>query len=140
MILVIVGAMVLFWILAYAICIHCDVQYSEHDFLYVLTILGMIFSGIIFLGMLIGIGVTYITLDASIAENQQRYETLKYQLENEEYRGDFSSISRHEFYNEIQKWNTDLATGKALEDNFWIGIFYPNELYDSLDYITLPEL
>lgn len=38
---------------------------------------------------------------------------------------------------EIREWNEDLAYRKAIQRNFWVGIYYPN-IYDNLEFIPLP--
>lgn len=72
-----------------------------------------------------------------IAANIQLHDSLIYQLEHNLYEND-NDIGKQELYEKITKWNTDLARGKALQRDFWIGVFYPN-IYDDFEFIKLPE-
>ena len=70
-----------------------------------------------------------------IAANQQRYDSLVYQLENDLYDND-NDLGKKELYNQIQYWNEDLAKGKALQHDIWVGIFWP-DIYDRFEFIEL---
>lgn len=70
-----------------------------------------------------------------IAENEQRYESLLYQLEHDLYDND-NDLGKKELYNEIREWNEDLAHGKVMQHDLWIGIFYP-DIYDGFEFIEL---
>lgn len=76
-----------------------------------------------------------IGVDGFVYRNQKKYESLVYQLENNLYDND-NDIGKKELYDEICDWNTDLAQGKALQNDFWCGIFYP-DVYDQFDFIEL---
>lgn len=91
-------------------------------------------SGIITLILSIALLFCYTSIDATIAENQARYEALVYQMENEIYEND-NDLGKKELYDEVREWNEDLAYGKAAMDNFWIGIFYVNEVYENFEFI-----
>lgn len=91
-------------------------------------------SGIITLILGISLLFYYADIDAAVAENQARYEALVYQMENEIYEND-NDLGKKELYDEVREWNEDLAYGKAAMDNFWIGIFYANEVYENFEFI-----
>ena len=78
---------------------------------------------------------SYGYVDAKIAQNNKRYESLTYQLENNLYDND-NDLGKYDLYNQVREWNEELAKGKANQYNFWYGIFYPN-IYDNFDYIKL---
>lgn len=84
----------------------------------------------------IGFATSYIGTDASIAKWETQYESLTYQLENNLYDND-NDIGKKELMDEIREWNEDLAYHKAIQRNFWVGIYYPN-IYDNLEFIPLP--
>ena len=69
-----------------------------------------------------------------IAANRERYDILVYQLENHLYDDDF--VGKKELYNQIQEWNEDLAEGKALQRDLWLGAFYAN-IYDEFEFIDV---
>lgn len=71
--------------------------------------------------------------DAYIAERNQKYESLVYQMENNVYEND-NDLGKKELYNEIREWNEDLAYRQSIQDNFWFGIYYPN-IYDQFKFI-----
>lgn len=71
--------------------------------------------------------------EARIASNNQRYESLVYQLENDLYDND-NDLGKKELYNEIREWNEDLAYYQQIQDSFWLGIFYPN-IFDQFKFI-----
>lgn len=93
-------------------------------------------AGLIVFGAMVIIAiVANIGIKGQIAENEKRYESLVYQLENNLYDND-NDIGKKELYNQIQEWNEDLANGKALQHDIWVGIFYPN-IYDHFEFIEL---
>ena len=95
-------------------------------------------SGIAAAIMLIVIIVNNVGVEASIEANKQRYESLIYQAENNLYEND-NDLGKKELVNQIQKWNEDLAKGKALQDDFWVGIFIP-DIYDEFEFIPMSVL
>lgn len=74
-------------------------------------------------------------IEGKIASNEQRYEALVYQVENEIYEND-NDVGKYELYNQVREWNEDLAKGKARQDDFWLGIFYP-DIFDKFEFIEL---
>ena len=74
-------------------------------------------------------------IEGKIASNEQRYEALVYQVENEIYEND-NDVGKHELYNQVREWNEDLAKGKAMQNDFWFGIFYP-DIFDKFEFIEL---
>lgn len=91
-----------------------------------------VFSVII---MLIAIICANWGVKGQIAANQQRYDSLVYQLENNLYDND-NDLGKKELYNEIRDWNENLARGKAIQYDIWVGWFYPN-IYDNFEFIEL---
>ena len=83
---------------------------------------------------LICIGVNYGCADADVAANKQTYDSLIYQYENDIYSNNI--IYKKRLYDDIQKWNKDVAYYQAIQNNFWVGIYYPN-IYDQLEIIPL---
>ena len=95
-------------------------------------------GGVTVVIMLIAILSNVATIRGKVAACEQRYEILTYQLENHLYDND-NDIGKKELYNQIQRWNEDLAEGKALQHDFWVGIFYSN-IYDQFEFIELPRM
>lgn len=96
--------------------------------------LSMIF-GIVLAVVVILAVVANISTDGFVESSKQRYNSLVYQLENNLYDND-NDLGKKELYNQIQDWNEDLAKGKALQNDFWLGAFYP-DVYDQFDFIDL---
>lgn len=74
----------------------------------------------------------------TIANKQATYESLLYQAENNMYEND-NEIGKKELANQIQEWNQDIAKGKALQRDFWVGVFTPN-IYDQFELIPVDLL
>ena len=74
-------------------------------------------------------------IKGKIASNEQRYEAFVYQVENEIYEND-NDVGKYELYNQVREWNEDLAKGKAMQNDFWFGIFYP-DIFDKFEFIEL---
>ena len=133
----------IFWITLIAVVVFtvlAIVFFDSLDFEWV-SMLSTIFSaiaGIAFVVMLIVIIVNNVGVEASIEANKQRYESLIYQAENNLYEND-NDLGKKELVNQIQEWNEDLASGKALQDDFWVGIFYA-DIYDEFDFIPMTVL
>lgn len=83
---------------------------------------------------MIGLAITNIGVEGDIASNEQKRASLVYQLENNLYDND-NDLGKKELYKEIEEWNSNLACGKTLMNDSWIGVFYPNELYENFDFI-----
>ena len=94
------------------------------------VIFGIVLAVVVILAV-----VANISTDGFIESSKQRYNSLVYQLENNLYDND-NDLGKKELYNQIQYWNEDLAKGKALQNDFWLGAFYP-DVYDQFDFIEL---
>lgn len=95
----------------------------------------LIVSAIIALIMSIFVIDANVGIDGKIASNEQRYEALVYQVENGIYEND-NDVGKYELYNQVREWNEDLAKGKAMQNDFWLGIFYP-DIFDKFEFIEL---
>ena len=103
----------------------------------ILGIIGMLLFGLSSLTMGSFIIANNYDTRGLIASNKERYEILVYQLENNLYNND-NDLGKKELYNQIQEWNEDLAKGKAMQNDFWFGVFYP-DIYDYFESIELPK-
>lgn len=95
-------------------------------------------AGLVVAIMLIVIIVNNVRVEAKIEANKQRYDSLVYQAKNNFYEND-NDLGKKDLVNQIQEWNEDLAEGKALQDDFWVGIFYA-DIYDEFDFIPMTVL
>lgn len=92
---------------------------------------GSIFSSCVFSCLfvflvLLGL-ISYTKSKADIAKLQQRYDSIIYEIEQED---DFS----WSIHNDITNWNEDVAYGKKYERDFWFGIIRPN-VYSNFELI-----
>lgn len=97
----------------------------------VATTIGVIFMTIVII-------INLVSAPSFVASNHQRYESLVHQVESGMYNND-NEYGKKELANQVQEWNEDLAKGKALQKNFWVGIFYPN-VYDEFEFIPIENL
>ena len=65
--------------------------------------------------------------------NAEKYKALTYKLESEACRDQFGLLNK-EIIDEVQNWNVKVTYYKAMEDNFWVGIYYP-DVYGDLGII-----
>lgn len=112
--------------------------FSISDWQEIVAIASATISFFLWIAIVIMVGVAVnknIGIQGLIAANEQRYEALVYQLEYDLYDND-NDLGKKELYNEIRKWNEDLARGKAMQHDLWVGIFYP-DIYDRFEFIEL---
>lgn len=105
------------------------------DWIFGVCLGALFFSVIIVLIMSIFVIDANVGIAGKIASNEQRYEALVYQVENEIYEND-NDVGKYELYNQVREWNEDLAKGKAMQNDFWLGIFYP-DIFDKFEFIEL---
>ena len=133
----------IFWIvliafvvfLVLAIVFECALDYGLVG---VVSMAASCISGIVVLFMLIAIVICHVGIEAEIEANSQRYDSLVYQAEARLYEND-NDVGKKDLANQIQEWNEDLARGKALQNDFWVGIFIPN-IYDEFEFIPMSVL
>lgn len=84
-------------------------------------------------GLLLTISQTTIT--ATRQANTEEYKALTYKLESETCKDQFGLLNK-EIIDEVQRWNVKVTYYKAMEDNFWVGIYYPDVYGDlgTIDY------
>lgn len=128
----------IFWLVLLLIVVslglatYVEKRFGDYSWLFlVIAFLSFIVSII----MLVVIIVDNTNVDAYVAENQMRYEMLVYQYENDIYDND-NDLGKRELMEDIQKWNEDLAYRRKSQDDFWVGIFYPN-VHDQFEFIEL---
>lgn len=105
----------------------------------VVNFIGSVLFGACLIGcviMIITHGVIFVSVNGNAAALQAKYDTIMFQIENNLYADEVMSVSMRDFMKEITEWNTELANNQALQDNIWVGIFYPN-IYNNFNFITL---
>ena len=84
----------------------------------------------------IELGEEYIGINGRIANYQQHYNSLMYQLTNKVYNEDITTNSYYQLIEEVTHWNCDLAKRQALQNDLFLGIFYA-DIYDQFEFIPL---
>ena len=107
---------------------HNDVFSFGGAILIVISIIGIGFS-------LFAIVGNHVTADSYIARSNERYEALCYKVKTENAIDDFG-LRNKEIIDEIQEWNEEIVEHQTLQDDFWIGIYFPN-VYDQFETIPL---
>lgn len=92
-----------------------------------------LFSGMVVVVSLFIIIWQYITVDFFLEVNRERYKALTYKIESNICHDEFGLLSK-EVIDEIQEWNEDLRHYQKIQDNFWLGIYYPN-IFDEFEII-----
>lgn len=105
------------------------------DWIEVVLMFASVAFALVVLIMSIFVIIANVGVEGKIASNEQRYESLVYQVENEVYEND-NDLGKYDLYNQIREWNEDLAEGKAMQNDFWFGIFYP-DIFDEFEFIEL---
>lgn len=128
----------IFWLVVLSIvvflglAVYMEKRFCDYSGLFVVIAL---ISFIVSIIMLIVIIVNNTNVDAYVAENQMRYEMLVYQYEHDIYNND-NDLGKRDLMEDIQEWNEDLAYRRKAQDDFWVGIFYPN-VHDQFEFIEL---
>lgn len=133
----------IFWItlIAFVVFLVLAIIFADSwdfEWLGMLSAVLTVVAGIAAAIMLIVIIVNNVGVEAKIEANKQRYDSLVYQAENNLYEND-NDLGKKDLVNQIQEWNEDLAEGKVLQDDFWVGIFYA-DIYDEFDFIPMNVL
>lgn len=128
----------LFWLVAILTVAACIWWYFAADSYDCSDLIAAIVSSIGIIAVVVSLIVFVFShgcVEGDIAILNARRESLVYQYENDIYEND-NDLGKHELMVEIQKWNEDLAMNRALQDNFWVGIYFPN-IYDQFEFIEL---
>lgn len=110
----------------------------KHDVDVAFGVSGTILSAVgaaISIVMIIIIICSYCGSSAYVAQDQAKYDSLIFKLENTDCRDELGLLNK-EIIDEVQVWNETLAYHKTIQRDFWLGIFYPN-IYDEFKLIDL---
>ena len=90
------------------------------------------FAVLISLFLIIG---EYTTMDSYLEKTREQYKAITYKIESDACRDEFGLINK-EVIDEIQEWNKDVRFYQNIQDNFWLGIYYPNvfDEFEIIDY------
>lgn len=107
---------------AIVVAIKSTNNYGETEFW--AGIIGTIFGvlAVISLGLIV---MAHLVAPSESAKIAAEREILVYQAENALYEND-NDIGKKELADQIAEWNSIIVANKAVEKNFWIGIYVPN--------------
>ncbi len=100
-----------------------------------LCLITSVLDGIAIIIMTICLCITYSTADANIVRNEEIYKAITYKVESEACRDEFGLLSK-KVIDEVQEWNKDVLYYQNVQDDFWVGIFYPDvfDRFETIDY------
>ena len=77
----------------------------------------------------------YTTMDSYLEKTREQYKAITYKIESDSCRDEFGLLNK-EVIDEIQEWNKDVRFYQNIQDNFWLGIYYPNvfDEFETIDY------
>ena len=115
--------------------------YSNSDFLAVIFWLIIVCAITALFVCLIIILVNHIQVDGFIARNTEIYNSLIYKMESTTCRDEVGFLNK-EVIDEVSNWNRDLQHGKVMQNNPWVGWFYPNifDQFEIIDYNSFVPL
>lgn len=117
-------------------------DYKKHNFLWchdegigLAGCITSVISGVVALIMLICIICSHTNVEANLEKNREIYNALTYKMESTTCRDEFGFLSK-EVIDEVQEWNKDVRYYQSAQDDFWVGIFYPNvfDEFETIDY------
>ena len=90
------------------------------------------FAVLISLFLIIG---EYTTMDSYLEKTREQYKAITYKIESNACRDEFGLLNK-EIIDEVQEWNKDVKYYQNIQDNFWLGIYYPNvfDEFETIDY------
>lgn len=93
--------------------------------------------GIALVIMIIILCCQHIGIDARVEKNFEIYNAIEYKVTSGACRDELGLLSK-EVIDEVQNWNKDVKYYQAVQDDFWIGIFYPNvfDQFETIDYMS----
>ncbi len=104
-----------------------DIIGHWYDFSNTLTFIAQVVFTTVFVAIVV-IGTTFYTgLKMSYDANQVKYDSLMFKLESIEEVTDVLEIRNLDIINEVEEWNTTLATVKQANKSKMIGMFVPDE-------------
>ena len=130
-----------FWLVVAALIISIIVimfRDKINDDYYIIVDVSEVISivlGVVILFMTVAICIGNFGADAKAAKYKERYDSLVYQYENEIYCDDNVV---YDLLTDIREYNEDLTYHQEIQDDFWIGIFYPN-IFDQFELIEFDE-
>lgn len=124
----------LFWLFIILIIVGLLIRNISFDFETFGEILVGLSGFAAFISLIIIIA-QYSTIDSCMESNRETYKAITYKVESDACRDEFGLLNK-EVLDEVQEWNEDVRFYRNIQDNFWVGIFYPNvfDEFETIDY------
>ena len=92
-------------------------------------------SGFVIAIMLVVLPYMYIGIDARVEQLKENYKAITYKVESGACRDEFGLLNK-EVIDEIQSWNESVIYNQKMQNDFWVGVFYPNiyDQFETIDY------
>lgn len=92
-------------------------------------------SGFIMIIMITILCYTYIGINARVEQSKEIYKAITYKVESGACRDEFGLLNK-EVIDEIQSWNESVIYNQKMQNDFWVGVFYPNvyDQFETIDY------
>lgn len=112
-----------------------DFLYDNNESLKTIGIVITLIYGVIMLIMLIVFITMYIGVDARVDQSKETYKAITYKVESGACRDEFGLLNK-EVIDEIQSWNETVIYNQKMQNDFWVGIFYPDvfDQFETIDY------
>lgn len=112
-----------------------EYMYKKDDLFKDVGCLTTVISIVVVLIMLVVVIAGHVDTEAKVKQNIERYNALNYKVTSGACRDELGLLSKS-VIDEIQDWNEDVIYYQTVQDNFWIGIFYPNvfDQFETIDY------
>lgn len=92
-------------------------------------------SGFIMIIMIIILCYMYTGIDARVEQSKEIFDAITYKVESGACRDEFGLLNK-EVIDEIQSWNESVIYNQKMQNDFWVGVFYPNvyDQFETIDY------
>ena len=126
----------LFWLFVILFAIGVILQkVFEFEFFEDFGIIISALSGLAVIVSLFLIIVEHASINSSLEKAREQYKAITYKIESNACRDEFGLLNK-EIIDEVQEWNKDVKYYQNIQDNFWLGIYYPNvfDEFETIDY------
>ena len=112
-----------------------DFLYDNDDTLKFIGGIATFISGFIMVIIITILCCMYIDIDARVEQSKETFDAITYKVESGACRDEFGLLNK-EVIDEIQEWNESIIYNQKMQNDFWVGVFYPNvyDQFETIDY------
>ena len=112
-----------------------DFLYDNDDTLKFIGGITTFISGFIMIIMITILCCMYIDIDARVEQSKETFDAITYKVESGACRDEFGLLNK-EVIDEIQSWNESIIYHQKMQNDFWVGVFYPDvyDQFETIDY------